>query len=330
MCFIKLLFVLSISGGYDSNEQLTKYRIDRNEFSYNDEKYLSEKLHNEYGEYGCVFYSQINSTTLFTIRQSGDYIHVYDLRTVDSGTGFTVISESIPITVGDAACLASHELPIPRLYVIGGDPDKDYKNPMANFQILDLYEYFWSSGTDMNFARYSHGCIVVNNTLWVMGTVQQIETIDINNVHDANWSVHNDLMIEEDLIDFGVVAVDHLIYIVGGWIGDYGSGESSRVIHVIDTISGCMNNETLSIPMSGLTMVTADGNIYGFGGYSGSGAWKLEDAINSWVQLEQFSDLFVCLRAFRIQNMNDINHRKLPLKNVCSIRHSERWNHSSR
>ena len=144
----------------------------------------------------------------------------------------------------------------------------------------------------MFYGRYSHGCIVVDSTLWVMGTVPQIETFDLSDVDNGMWSLKNDeLSIADRLIDIGVVAVNHYIYVAGGWIGDYQSvgGYSSPNVYIIDTKSESMATDKLPYSVSALAMIAIDDTIYGFGGYKASGTWKSRKIKNTWISYEQFS-----------------------------------------
>ena len=257
----------SHSGGFPDWDQRTKYSINLHEFQHG-EDYLNQTF-NIYGELGTgIFYAQINATTLFTIDGTmGAQIHVYDLSSMSSASGFRELTD-IPQPVNHTACLASSDSPIPQLYITGGTWTVDStmpNKPLDVFQIFTLDNNSWSTGRNMHFARHSHGCIVMNDTLWVMGYIAAIETIDTTDLYHANWSVNDDLRID-NRTEFGMVAVDDLIYIVGGQFPCYCT---TNMVYIIDTIS---NNITTSfLPsdqgIAGLSMVAVDGTIYGFGGY---------------------------------------------------------------
>ena len=249
-------------------------------------------LGNEQGErgQGNVFYTQMyykNTTALFTIPEAAEYIHVYDLN--PETLSFHTLEPAIPMTVGDAACLASSETPNPRLYIVGGYTNiSGYHEIYPFFWIFDLEEYSWDRGNDMNYARYRHGCIVVDDLLWVMGTVPQIETINLTDAYNAEWSVHGNLSLVDNLRDFGVVTSQsascpsmcasycncHSIYIIGGWIGEQDSGHNSDTVYIIDTISGYMTYDTLPFGLSALSTIMLKGTIYGFGGWNASSNWR--------------------------------------------------------
>lgn len=134
-------------------------------------------------EYGTgVYYSQLNDK-LYTIEKTGYYIHVYDL----GSSSVRVLTEQIPNYVNHSACMASASTPSPRLYVTGGESYRD--EYMKNLQIFDVDTAEWTAGPDMNYTRGWHGCIVVNDWLWVMGHWAQIEAIDIVDTDSDSMSL---------------------------------------------------------------------------------------------------------------------------------------------
>ena len=243
-------------------------------------------LGNDDGEYGNVFYTQIGGM-LYTISDAADYIHVYDLNPESLSFDIIYTEPGIPITVGDGPCLASSDTPGPHLYVTGG-----YQNTSISFEIyktfwiLDLANNSWSPGSHMNFGRYRHGCIVVDDTLWVMGTVAQIEIIDITDLDNVEWSVHSELSIPGNLTDFGLVSThDHSIFLIGGSIGvigDHDSSYNSDIVYIIDTKYGNLTTETLPYAVSGLSAMRVDGTIYGFGG-------RNDEKLDSWITCQLLS-----------------------------------------
>ena len=270
-------------------------------------------LGNDHGErgQGSTFYTQIGESTLFTMSDTDDYIHVYDLN--PATLSFHTLEPAIPITVGDAACLASSETPSPRLYITGGYMDiSDYYEIDPFFWIFDLEEYSWGRGSDMNYARYSHGCIVADDMLWVMGTVPQIETINITDIDNAEWAVYNNLSIEVNLTAFGVVSShgvdpqlcgmfgfigtlcnDHSIYIIGGWIGDQDSGHNSDTVYIIDTKWGNMTYNALPFGVSELATVLFKGSIYGFGGWNATSSRRDGYSLDTSIKHQLLSDPLV-------------------------------------
>ena len=250
-------------------------------------------LGNDHGErgQGNVFYTQLNSSTLFTISKTSGSIHVYDLRA--DLLSFHDMEESIQYRIGDAACLASSETPSPRLYITGGYTNySGYYEIYPFFWTFDLEEYSWKRAVDMKYARYRHGCVVVDDALWVMGTVPQIETIDITDIDNSEWSVQSNLSIDANLTAFGVVSThgisqatcqwygfegvrcdNHSVYIIGGWVGNYDSGYNSDTVYIIDTEYRNMSTNALPYSVSALSAVMVKGGIYGFGGWNATINW---------------------------------------------------------
>ena len=267
------------------------YEIDGEFRNYGDD--FLRFLGNDNGEYGGLFYTQINTTTLFTIPDEADYIHVYDLnprslsfQTLDGGDSM------IPVLLGNGPCLASSETPIPRLFVTGGYLNvSDGLERHSIFWIFDLIEYAWNKGNDMNYARYRHGCIVVDATLWVMGTVPQIETIDITNIDNGTWSIHPTLSIADDLYDIGVVFGPdpsnyslELIQVVGGQIGGAHLADVSDTVYKFNSHSEEPYLDTLPFGMAALSMASMDNALYGFGGWDGT------VQMSAWIKYELLSN----------------------------------------
>ena len=253
-------------------------------------------LGNDHGERGQrnIFYTQLNSTTLFTFTAAAEYIHVYNLD--PASLSFQTVEPINHIMFGDSPCLASSNTlsDIAQLYITGGYTNSStFYEIYPFFWIFDLIEYSWTRGNDMNFARYSHGCIVADDMLWVMGTVPQIETINITDIGNAKWAVCNNLSVEGNLTAFGVVSThdidpiwcrmfgvngtfcnDHSIYIIGGWVVDYDSGHNSDTVYIIDTKWGNMTYNTLPFGVSALPTIRLGGTIYGFGGWNATSKWR--------------------------------------------------------
>ena len=273
--------------------QMVQYNIDSNH-SMDDPSYLSSILGNVYGEYGIgVFYTQINDT-LYTIRESGDYIHVYNLENLL----FDTLQSHIPKMVDNSACLASSQSPSPQLYVTGGQRLQTYYD-MYDFQILNLNDNVWTVGANMNYNRSGHGCIVVNDWLWVMGYVPEIEGIDIANSDSSEWErLSSDTLPSElqTLQSFGIVAEDEYIYILGGSAcGPTIFMCPSDTLYIIDTNMRAVSNSTLPYDVAGMSVVIADGILYGFGGYGchlydDGGICMGYNYLDSWISYELLSD----------------------------------------
>ena len=289
------------SGGDSQPHQMVVWEFEEGYFRDYGTDFLN-LLGNDHGEYGSVSYAQLQNT-LYTVSEFADYIHVYDLNPESLSFGTINSEPGIPITVGHAPCLASSETPTPRLYITGG-----YQNTSTSFEIyrsfwiLDLGTNDWSSGRHMNSGRFRHGCIVVDDSLWVMGTVPQIETINITDIPNAEWSVHSNLSLPENLTDFGVVSThdisqsycdwfgvnhcnDHSIFIIGGWTGTTETGYDSDVVYIVDTKHANLTTEILPYGVSALSVVSTGSTIHGFGGRNGG-------IVDSWISYELLSDVW--------------------------------------
>ena len=228
------------------------------------------------------YYTQLNYK-LFTIRQTGDYINVYYFHN-DAVPSTTYIAlgplKEIPIKVGHAGCLASAESPVNRLFVTGGIDSTN--QDLANLQILDmnsaLTELEWSNGANMTYNRSGHGCITVNDALWVMGYVQPMESIDIEGIDDSVWETRGSLPVT-NLISFGVVAVDDYIFVIGGLRDGI-----ENAMYIIDTRNGEVTFEQMPFSVSGMPVVVVNKTIYGFGGVDSSG-----QAMSTWAQYDLLS-----------------------------------------
>lgn len=230
-----------------------------------------------------VFYSQINDT-LFTVGWTREYIQIYNLNSK------TFHESYISTTQRYASCLASSES---SLYISGGFAIfKATKEVVSDLLILDwsLEEQTWINSTDMTYSRGEHGCIVVNDTLWVMGYVQQIENMDITSNHDALWVTQGSLPV--NLTIFGIVAVHDMIFIVGGYNVDCDTDCAQDTMYIIDTNNGRIDIQTMGFSVYGMPVVEVDNVIYGFGGLN-----ELGVAMSSWAQYNMLSDKWLSLES---------------------------------
>ena len=236
------------SGGHSHSSQLVEYDISNETFVDHGEDYLSTALANDDGEYGIgVYCTQLNSTTLYTISQNGDSIHVYDLRTLS----YHVLDTTIPVSVGNAGCISSTTTKTPTLYITGGTgKSSDQSDDKLNeLQILSLHDNQWMvSPPTMITSRHSHGCIVVNGILWAIGGHREdsVEAINTTKIDTSTWRKIGNLNC--GLASFGVTAVDDLIFIVGGYTYCYDNfTRSVDSVYVINTVSNtiAIQNDTL-------------------------------------------------------------------------------------
>ena len=174
------------------------------------------------------------------------------------------LQQPIPITVHWSACLASSNTPSPWLYVTGGTDNNS--ESMYNLQMFDWSSNSWSHGPSMKYSREEHGCVVVNDWLWVMGGGYdgEIEAINTTNINDSDWSLMTSFPPRDNSIfylqNFGVVAVDNLIYVIGGcWC-------SEDTMYIIDTNHYTVQNISMGFSVNAMPAVVVDNIIYGFGG----------------------------------------------------------------
>merc|ERR1719233_1037095 len=148
--------------------------------------------------------------------QYRNYIHSYRLDT--DTVEYTDDVATIPGTVYNTACLASSTTPSPRLYVTGGGVI--WETPRDTVYILNVADEEWlDEGPSMQNARRGHGCIVVEDTLYVVGGgVAAVEALNIN--MNSGWGQWEDVVSLPadiaDIAEFGqLVAFDAVIYIIG-------------------------------------------------------------------------------------------------------------------
>ena len=264
--------------------QLMQYDIANHQLTDYGEDYLRDTMSNGIGEFGVGgYYSQLNTTMLYTIAYEGDYINSYDLQSLS----YQQLSPAIPITIVDSgACLASSETPSPRLYVTGGKDD-DYI-AMNDLQVLDLDQSQWLTNvSSMQYSRLDHGCIVVDERLFVVGgfNLVAIEVINVMVIDSASWDTIGNL--SDDRYQFGqLIAFQEVIYVIGGNTYDGGYLDT---VYAIDIMSDTMGNVTVlpdKLPYSVVSMgtVIVDNTIYGFGGEDGD-----FNHFHTWISYEMLS-----------------------------------------
>ena len=286
-------------GGKMNAKQLVKYSIVNDQFVDYGTIY-SALMGNSLGEFGYGgYYSQLNSTMLYTITPISwstfnvQYISAYNLKDLS----YQQLHPSIPTNVGQYACLASSEIPSPRLYVTGGQT-QNYDR-LDDLRVLDLYQSHWLTNMpSMNQTRSSHGCIVVDERLFVVGgdNVTAVESINVMDIESASWGTIGNL--PDYRSRFGqVVEFDKVIYVIGG-AHSYDSGSNRDTVSIrmtkpysvlmIDTKSGdiSLHSDPLPYSVTGMATVIVDNTIYGFGGYNGSS----HRSMNTWISYKMLSD----------------------------------------
>lgn len=190
------------------------------------------------------------------------------------------------IPIGSRGCLSSSSTPSPRLYITGG------AGSLNEFQIIDLVDLELMTSHDslptLTNGRSNHGCIVASSSLWAIGGqfVDSVEAINITDITTESWRVIGNLSCE--LRQFGVTAIDDLIFIVGGYCSDTSS--LSDVVYTINTVNHFISiyGETLPNATEGMPVLVISNTIYGFGGWSGS-------YLDSWTTLTLLCvPLFIC------------------------------------
>ena len=273
-----------IRGGYLQYYQLIKYDITNDVMIDYGEDYISSTLGNEHGEYGLgVYYTQIDSSTLYLIDMLGDSINVYNLQSLS----YQRLNTTIPFDVSYYSCIASTDSPTSTLYITGGY-GKFRNGTLDRFQVLNLENLSWlKNAPSMNAKRYQHGCIVVNDRLWAIAGAYEntIENIGITNIESIYNSWRDIGSLECGLSFFGVVAVDELIFVVGG--SCYGSTIRLDTVYTIDTVTDSITAHPHALPfgLSGMPIVLVGNIIYGFGGYHG------DNMLDSWMTWDQLCTL---------------------------------------
>lgn len=261
---------------------MVTYSIENDTFTDFGSQALSDR--DEDGTYGYgtgIFYSQLHDT-LFRIGYSGQHIHVYDLQSLS----YDVLDEPIPTAVSYGACLASGDSPSRRLYVTGGIEYIDYwtSTAMSNLQILELNTTEWTDGVDMTYARQQHGCIVVNDWLWTIGTSTHFERVNTVDIYSATEWETMGYIDEKYLRSFGIVAVGDFIYVIGGYLSDCKCVKN--IMYIIDTNDGNVQSVPMNFSVYGMAVVAVNDIIYGFGG-----AHEYGVATSGWAQYNLLSGL---------------------------------------
>lgn len=254
-------------GGPSDDKQLIEYDIQNDVFIDFGINYLDATLGNTEGEFGFgSYFTQINDTTLYTINPDGDSINVYHMDSLS----YKQLGTTIPIETRDEGSISSSETPTPRLYITGGY----YNGGLDDLQILSLWDLNWlSSLPSMTVERRQHGSIWLNNTLYAIGGLHVNSVQWINTKLLDSWSDPTAITLTCDLGNFGITAVDKVIYIIGGWC--YDLGNASNTVQTIDTLTGAISTEILPSAVTYISAVTVGNTIYGFGGY-----------ITSWFTLD--------------------------------------------
>ena len=201
---------------------------------------------------------------------------------------YETLQPPMPKHVGNDACLASSNPSSPTLYVTGGSVWNGSDAGPLNLKKLQIWEANeWREGPDMIYSRERHGCTVVNDWLWIIGGNDRIEmeAINISNIDESSWELKGHL--DREIAEFGVVAIDHLIYVVGGCMECESSSRQQAldIMYMIDTLNGDVTAMSMGFPIYGMPVVAVDGIMYGFWGRDDSGqekdSWALCDLLST-------------------------------------------------
>lgn len=283
--------MIPLSGGENHTHQLVEYSTSNEQFTDHGESYLSSTLGNSDGEFQKgQYFTQINGTTMFTVNGNDTTINVYHLESLS----YYTLDTTIPINVGIWSCITSSEIPVSKLYITGGwDSVEDSLS--HELQILSLENLSWlQSAPAMIDGRYNHGCIVVNNRLWTIGGddaglgLDSVEAILIEDIELNYWYKNGTLPTK--VARFGLLTVDDLIFIIGGYI-DGDTHSQSDTVYIIDTQQNSISTYEYNLPyaVQGISVLFIDYTIYGFGG------WGNYAYFNSLFTLDLLRDLHVTI-----------------------------------
>eukprot|EP01083_Nonionella_stella_P166937 559716_1 len=223
-------------------------------------------------------------------------INVFDMTTETLSSPFTT-------TYSSFSCLASNELQVPSsvqsqnfafygtsslgqfgssntsantvqfLYTTGGGSSTT--NVLYNeFKIFNLGTNSIMRGPDMPNAREYHSCVVVNDTLYVIGgnTENKVKTdsimyIDISDMSDVdNWQwIELGAKLSVARAGLRSVVFEQWIYVVGGYTSQ--STDAVDNVDIIDTIDGTIMEEVpLDIAVAFPGAINVNDRLYVFGG----------------------------------------------------------------
>lgn len=243
------------------------YNIASGNFTDYGDSYLSDTLGNPVGEEGYGGYFTQMDTTLYTVSYDYPVNHINSYR-LDTATVLYEEVIVVPETVSFYSCLASSTTPRPRIYVTGGTWDGT-----NSVHVLDVGTNDWASTSSMLYGHSRHGCIVLEDMLYVVAgyTVSAVEAMNITNI--ASPPVEIASLPVDDLYGFGqVVASEAVIYIIGGWstgTGVAGNQISDRVYALDTATNHIILHSTLETVLAYTAAVVVDRVIYAFGGNHG-------------------------------------------------------------
>lgn len=287
-----IILTTLFSGGLYLPNQLVEYDISKDEIIDHGTDALSG-----HGGYGPnPWFSQLNDETLYYASNDPGYVVGYDLRNISylGWRGESAWKTPVDVTTANHFCLTSSKTPSPRLYVSGGNTDNYHGTDLKLLQVLDIDDVRWLIGLPHTMTWHmNHGCIVMNDTLWVISgsKANMIETIRIANLtSNTTETWQNTTSFDCSLggyADFGVTSAGDLVFTVGGSCNT----EPDDVMFIIDTITNSITLSTERLPyvVKNMPVVMVDNTIYGFGGRNDT---TDSSRMTSWVSLNMLS---ICL-----------------------------------
>ena len=248
-------------GGWRHTRAYLKYNMDTNTFYDYNQSYF--QWPDDLSGNSQWWYQIDNILYMIDGSSTTTKLHIFDL----ANEHFTRRATTAPISHGLYPCLTGDSIS-GMLYVIGGTTDG--LNRSDTLQILNLINMSWSTGPNMNTARFQFACIVSpNQQLYAIGgydpkyrELSTIEFIATNNIRNNVWS-YTQQNLSQAIVETRCVLVDHNIYVIGGYYWGF-----IDIVQVINTITNFVDVSpyTLAYPVSGAAPIIVNEALYVFGG----------------------------------------------------------------
>jgi N-acetylneuraminic acid mutarotase len=150
------------------------------------------------------------------------------------------------------------------IYVVGG---KDEGVRLSTVDMYDPQNASWTQVASMTSPRASHGCVVLDGKLYVVGgdgpSFQVLDTAEVYDPQTDGWQPLAKMTTTRAA--FGLVAVGGKIYAIGGWDG-------ASELESVEAYDPQLGSWALVASMSGKRMqhasVALEGKIYTIGGFA--------------------------------------------------------------
>jgi hypothetical protein len=113
-----------------------------------------------------------------------------------------------------------------KIYFIGGYLGLSNR-AIADLEIFDLSKKAWTRGKSMAYRRSSQTAIALEGKIYVFGGANQksepLNSIEIYDIASDSWQVSS-AVLPVPIGSMGAVAIDGLVYLIGGWLGRDKSG----------------------------------------------------------------------------------------------------------